>query len=281
MKICVVGTGMMATGITQVFAQNGYEVMQRGRKDPSLEKSLAKIEESLDKQIAKNILTSSEKKDILSRIVQTTNLFECNDADLYIEAVPEEIVTKLEVLRKITDVASETAIVATNTSSISITELAQSIQHPDNFIGMHFFNPVPTMKLVEIICAERTKPEVREKVFKLCESIGKHPINVVEAPGFVVNRMLIPMINEAVSILSNGIATKEDIDSAMKFGAEHPMGPLELADLIGLDVCLEIMDFLYTEFKDPKYRAHHLLKKMVRAKKLGRKTGVGFYNYFE
>ncbi len=279
MKICVVGTGTMASGITQTFAQKGYEVIERGRKESSIEKSRGKIEKAIGRLVEKEKISEEDKKNILGRITYTMEMSDCKDADLFIEAVSEDVALKFDILAMIDEVAKEEAIIATNTSSLSITMLAQSMKNPANFIGLHFFNPVPMMKLVEVISGENTKEEVSKKVYDLCTAIGKNPVSVTEAPGFVVNRMLIPMINEGIGILAEGVASKEDIDAGMKFGANHPMGPLELADLIGLDVCLAIMNVLYTEFEDPKYRAHPLLKKMVRAGKLGRKTKLGFYDY--
>ncbi len=279
MIICVEGTGTMASGISQTFAQNGYNVIEHGISEDLLEQSKAGIEKSIDKLLKKEKITESDKTEILSRITYTTELNDCKDADLFIEAVLEDVEIKAEVFGKIDKIAKEGAIIASNTSSLSITKLAQSVKNPENFIGMHFFNPVPTMKLVEVISGEHTAPETVKKIYDLCNSMGKEPVNVTEAPGFVVNRMLIPLINEGISILADGVASKEDIDASMKFGANHPMGPLELADLIGLDICLAIMNVLYTEFEDQKYRAHPLLKKMVRAGKLGRKTKLGFYDY--
>ncbi len=279
MKICVIGTGTMASGISQTFAQKGYDVIENGLNDSLLADSKAGIEKAIDKLVRKEKITESDKTKILDRITYTTELSDCKDADLFIEAVLEDVAIKHDVFTKIDKIAKEGAIIASNTSSLSITQLAQSVSRPENFIGMHFFNPVPTMKLVEVISGENTSESTSNKVYELSEKIGKNPVKVAEAPGFIVNRMLIPLINEGIGILADGVASKEDIDASMKFGANHPMGPLELADLIGLDVCLAIMNVLYTEFEDPKYRANPLLKKMVRAGKLGRKTKLGFYDY--
>ena len=279
MKVCVVGTGTMASGITQTFAQNGIEVIERGRRNPSIEKSKAGIEKNIAKLVSKGKIEEKDKDEILGRITYTMDFNECKDADLFIEVVSEDINVKYELLDSIEEVAKDDAIIATNTSSLSITQIAAHMKKPERVIGMHFFNPVPVMKLVEIIKGQVTADEIHDKVYEISKQIGKTPVSVNEAPGFVVNRILIPMINEGIGILADGVASKEEIDAAMKLGANHPMGPLELGDLVGLDVCLAIMEVLYTEFSDPKYRPHPLLKKMVRAGKLGRKTKEGFYKY--
>ncbi len=279
MKVCVVGTGTMASGITQTFAQNGIEVIERGRRTPSIEKSKAGIEKNIAKLVSKGKIEEKDKDEILGRITYTMDFNECKDADLFIEVVSEDINVKYELLDSIEEVAKDDAIIATNTSSLSITQIAAHMKKPERVIGMHFFNPVPVMKLVEIIKGQVTADEIHDKVYEISKQIGKTPVSVNEAPGFVVNRILIPMINEGIGILADGVASKEEIDAAMKLGANHPMGPLELGDLVGLDVCLAIMEVLYTEFSDPKYRPHPLLKKMVRAGKLGRKTKEGFYKY--
>lgn len=279
MKVCVVGTGTMASGITQTFAVKGFEVIERGRRESSIEKSKAGIEKNLEKLVSKGKMEDSARNEALGRISYTMDFNDCKDADLFIEVVAEDMVTKHELIAEIDAVAKDSAVIATNTSSLSITEIAAPTKNPARVIGMHFFNPVPMMKLVEIIRGQVTSDEVHDLVYKVSEDIGKTPVTVNEAPGFVVNRILIPMINEAVGILAEGVAKKEEIDTAMKLGANHPMGPLELGDLIGLDVVLAIMDVLYNEFGDSKYRAHTLLRKMVRAGKLGRKTKEGFYDY--
>ena len=260
MKICVVGTGTMASGITQTFAVNGFEVIERGRRESSIETSKAGIIKNLEKLVSKGKMTEEAKDKALANITYTMEFADCKEADLFIEVVAEDMATKHAIIADIEAVAKESAVIATNTSSLSVTEIAAGTQNPARVIGMHFFNPVPMMKLVEIIRGEMTSDDAHNLVYKLSEEIGKTPVTVNEAPGFVV-------------------ASKEEIDSAMKLGANHPMGPLELGDLIGLDVVLAIMDVLYTEFGDPKYRAHTLLRKMVRAGKLGRKTKQGFYDY--
>ena len=279
MKICVVGTGTMASGITQTFAVNGFEVIERGRRESSIETSKAGIIKNLEKLVSKGKMTEEAKDKALANITYTMEFADCKEADLFIEVVAEDMATKHAIIADIEAVAKESAVIATNTSSLSVTEIAAGTQNPARVIGMHFFNPVPMMKLVEIIRGEMTSDDAHNLVYKLSEESGKTPVTVNEAPGFVVNRILIPMINEGIGIFAEGVASKEEIDSAMKLGANHPMGPLELGDLIGLDVVLAIMDVLYTEFGDPKYRAHTLLRKMVRAGKLGRKTKQGFYDY--
>ncbi|MEG0794917.1 MAG: 3-hydroxybutyryl-CoA dehydrogenase [Odoribacter sp.] len=279
MKIGVIGTGTMGNGIAQVFAQAGYDVLLKGRSEASLAKAHKAIDKNLSRMVEKGKLEAERKIEILSKIKDTLQYEDCRDADLLIEAIAEDMATKHEVFRTLDAICKPEAILATNTSSLSITEVAAATGRPERVIGMHFFNPVPAMKLVEVIKGQLTSQEVHDQVFALSQEIGKTPVSVDEAPGFVVNRILIPLVNEGIGILADGVAKKEEIDTAMKLGANHPMGPLELGDLIGLDVCLAIMEVLYNEFGDSKYRPHPLLRKMVRANLLGRKTGIGFYDY--
>ena len=278
-KIFVLGAGTMGAGIVQAFAQKGYEVIVRDIKDEFVERGLAGINKSLSKLVSKGKMTDETKEDILSRISGTTDMNLAADCDLVIEAAIENMKIKKEIFAELDKICKPETILASNTSSLSITEIASATGRPEKVIVMHFFNPAPVMKLVEIIRGMATSQETFDAVKELSLAIAKEPVEVAEAPGFVVNRILIPMINEASFILQEGIASVEDIDTAMKFGANHPMGPLALGDLIGLDVCLAIMDVLYNETGDTKYRASSTLRKYVRAGWLGRKTGRGFYNY--
>lgn len=278
-KIFVIGAGTMGAGIVQAFAQKGYEVIVRDIKDEFVERGINGINKGLSKLVTKGKMTEEDKEAILGRISGTTDLSLAADCDLVIEAAVENMAIKKTIFAELDGICKESTILASNTSSLSITEVASATKRPDKVIGMHFFNPAPVMKLVEIIRGMATSQETFDAIKELSVAIGKEPVEVEEAPGFVVNRILIPMVNEASFILQEGIASVEDIDTSMKYGANHPMGPLALGDLIGLDVCLAIMDVLYNETGDTKYRASNLLRKYVRAGYLGRKTGRGFYTY--
>ncbi len=278
-KVFIIGAGQMGLDIGQVLAKKGIEVVFRDINDDILNGAKAKLEKALDKQIAKEKITEEDKTSLLSLISWTTDLKDAADCDLVIEAIIENVDIKVATFKELDEICKPETIFATNTSSISITLLAGAVGRKDKFIGMHFFNPATVMKLVEVIRGYDTSDETFKAVYDLSAEIGKDPIEVKEGPGFVVNRILIPMINEAAMVYEEGLASVEDIDKAMKLGCNHPMGPLALADLIGLDTCLHIMDVFYEETCDSKYRASRLMRQMVRAGKLGRKTGVGFYDY--
>ena len=277
MKIGIIGAGTMGAGIAQAFAQTeGFTVALCDINNEFAANGKNRIAKGFEKRIAKGKMEQAEADAILGRITTGTKEI-CADCDLVIEAAIENMEIKKQTFKELDEICKADAIFATNTSSLSITEIGAGLKRP--MIGMHFFNPAPVMKLVEIIAGLHTPTEIVEKIKKISEDIGKVPVQVEEAPGFVVNRILVPMINEAVGIYAEGIASVEGIDAAMKLGANHPIGPLALGDLIGLDVCLAIMDVLYHETGDSKYRAHTLLRKMVRGKQLGQKTGKGFYDY--
>ena len=277
MKVGIIGAGTMGAGIAQAFAQTeGFTVALCDINNEFAANGKSKIAKGFEKRVAKGKMEQAEADTILSRITTGTKEI-CADCDLVIEAAIENMEIKKQTFKELDEICKPETIFATNTSSLSITEIGAGLKRP--MIGMHFFNPAPVMKLVEIIAGLHTPADIVEKIKKVSEDIGKVPVQVEEAPGFVVNRILVPMINEAIGIYAEGIASVEGIDSAMKLGANHPIGPLALGDLIGLDVCLAIMDVLYHETGDSKYRAHTLLRKMVRGKQLGQKTGKGFYDY--
>jgi 3-hydroxybutyryl-CoA dehydrogenase len=278
-KIGVVGAGTMGHGIALVAAKNGYDVVLQDIKEEFVKKGLGSIEKFLDKSIEKGKMTPDDKKMILPRIKGTTKLEDMKDADLVIEAIIEEAKAKKEVFQKLDVICKKETIFASNTSTIPITDLASATKRPGQFIGMHFMNPVPLMKLVEVIRGLRTSDETATTIKHLAEKMEKTPIEVNDGPGFVSNRVLFAMINEAIFCVQDGTGTVQSIDSVMKLGMNHPMGPLELADLIGLDISLNILTVLYNGFNDSKYRPCPLLKKMVQAGYLGRKTGKGFYEY--
>ena len=277
MKVGIIGAGTMGAGIAQAFAQTeGFTVVLCDINNEFAANGKKKIAKGFEKKIAKGKMEQAAADKILEKITTGTKDI-CGDCDLIIEAAIENMEIKKQTFKELDDICKPEAIFATNTSSLSITEIGAGLKRP--MIGMHFFNPAPVMKLVEIIAGLNTPTDIVDKIKKVSEDIGKVPVQVEEAPGFVVNKILVPMINEAIGIYAEGIASVEGIDTAMKLGANHPIGPLALGDLIGLDVCLAIMDVLYHETGDSKYRAHTLLRKMVRGKQLGQKTGKGFYDY--
>jgi 3-hydroxybutyryl-CoA dehydrogenase len=275
----VMGAGTMGHGIAQVLIRSGYTVFLHDLSQQLLDSGAGRIAKGLNRDVEKNRLTAEERDHALARLKPTTVAADLAAADFVIEAVTEKFDVKAGVFRSLEPHCRPETIFASNTSSISITRLAAATERPDRFIGLHFFNPVPVMKLVEVVPGLQTSPETADKALRLAESAGKTPVRVNDYPGFISNRLLMPMINEAVYCLMESVADAKGIDDVMKLGMNHPMGPLELADLIGLDVCLDIMKVLYESFRDSKYRPCPLLEKMVNAGRLGRKTGRGFYEY--
>jgi len=278
-KVMVVGSGQMGSGIAQVFAKAGMTVYLNDISEEIVTSNRDKIEKQLASLVKKERMTEDDKQAMMSRIQVSTSYETAKNVDLVVEAATERKDIKLSIFKQLDEIANEHTILATNTSSLSITEIALATKRPEKVIGMHFFNPAPIMKLVEVISGLTTSVETKETILELTKEIGKTGVEVKDSYGFVVNRILIPMINEAAFVLAEGVASAEEIDEAMKLGANHPIGPLALADLIGLDVVLAIMNVLYEGFKDPKYRVSPIIQKYVEAGWLGRKTGQGFFNY--
>lgn len=278
-KVLVMGAGQMGSGIAQVCAMSGYDVTLHDLKDEFVQKGIQSISKNLNRQVEKGKISDEEKQDILSRLTASTDIQNAAGVDLVIEAAIENMEIKSKLFTQLDEIAPKHAILATNTSSLPITEIAAATKRPEQVIGMHFMNPVPVMKLVEVIRGLATADEVYEAIEDMAKKLSKVPVEVNDFPGFVANRILMPMINEAVYTLYEGVASKEDIDSVMKLGMNHPMGPLTLADFIGLDTCLYIMETLHEGFGDDKYRPCPLLRKYVKAGWLGKKTGRGFYEY--
>jgi 3-hydroxybutyryl-CoA dehydrogenase len=278
-RVAVIGAGTMGNGIAQACAVAGMDVVMVDVSDAAVARGMATVSSSLERLVKKEKLTPAQKDKVLAHIKGSTNYADIAKANLVIEAATETLPVKLKIIKLIEDNVTEDTIIATNTSSISITQMAATLDHPSRFIGVHFFNPVPVMALVELISGLQTSDQTHAKAREFAVAVGKSPITVKNRPGFVVNRILCPMINEAVFVLEEGLATAEDIDAGMKLGCNHPIGPLALADLIGLDTLLSIMEVFYQGFNDPRYRPAPMLKEMVAAGYLGRKSGRGFYHY--
>ena len=278
-KIGIIGTGTMGCGIAQVASQIRCEVVFQNRKQESVDRGLSRIQWGLEKLVSRDKLTQAQSEGIMSRIHGAVSLEELKACDIVLESAPENLELKRDLLETLSGIVSDRSIIATNTSSLSVTKLASFVAHPERFIGMHFFNPVPIMSLVEVVRGLRTSDETAVAVRAFAQALGKTPIEVMDLPGFVVNRVLFPMINEAAFALSEGVADAEGIDACMKGGCNHPMGPLELADLVGLDVVLAILQSLYREYGNPRYAPCLEIVKRVEAGWLGRKTGRGFYTY--
>ena len=280
--IAVIGAGTMGNGIAHTFAQSGFTVKLIDISEKSLEKGMATIAANLDRMVAKGSITEEDKHKTIGNIITYTDVKDgVVGCDLVVEAATENVQLKFNIFKQLSEVCDHNVILATNTSSISITQIAANVVHPERVIGMHFMNPVPIMKLVEIIKGYSTSKETFDAIFEMSKTLGKVPVEVNDYPGFVANRILMPMINEAIETLYNGVAGVEEIDTVMKLGMAHPMGPLQLADFIGLDVCLAILNVMYDGFKNPKYAPNPLLVNMVTAGKLGVKSGEGFYDYSE
>ncbi len=277
--IGIIGTGIMGSGVAQVAAQSGYEVVFQNRRQTSVDRGLARIQKSLERLASKGKIDEADATKALGRIRGVVPLEELKGCERVIECAPEDLDLKREILEKLDGILNEDAIIATNTSSLSVTKLASYVSRPGHFVGMHFFNPVPAMKLVEIVRGMRTNDSTVAAVRGMAEKMGKAPIDVKDSPGFVVNRVLFPMINEAAFALQEGVTEAEGIDECMKLGCNHPLGPLALADLVGLDVVYAILDSLYREYGEPRYAPCLEIKKRVEAGYLGRKTGRGFYSY--
>lgn len=280
MNVVVIGAGTMGNGIVHIFAQSGHTVIMVDISENALQKGLSTIDGNLSRQVKKELISEESKSQTLSHITVSTDLISSvKNADLLVEAASENKSIKIQLFQEAQKSAPESCIFASNTSSISITELAAATNRPDKFIGMHFFNPVPIMKLCEIVRGYATSDDTYSTIYNLSKELGKVPVTVQDYPGFISNRILMPMINEAIYCLMEGVASAEDIDTVMKLGMAHPMGPLTLADFIGLDICLSIMEVLFNGYADSKYRPCPLLKKMVAAGHLGRKSGKGFFTY--